>query len=45
MKKKKNKYRNPAAIPAKKRKGGPMKNNKDKRVSNKRRQLEIEDNI
>ena len=44
MKKSKKKYRNPSAIPAKARKGGPMSNKKDKRSSNKKnKQILIED--
>lgn len=36
MKKKKDKDRNPFAIPAKKKKAGPMRNKKDKRKTNKK---------
>lgn len=35
-KKKKDKERNPFAIPAKKRKAGPMRNKKEKRKTNKK---------
>ena len=46
MKKKTPKYRKPAAIPAKARKSsGPMRNKREKRKSNKRRQLDIEETI
>jgi len=44
--KKKSKVRNPAAIPAKKRKSaGPMKNKKNKRQSNKKKKFLEEDFI
>ncbi len=38
MKKPSSKPRNPAALPAKNRKGGPMRNKKDKRLNGKNKQ-------
>lgn len=43
MTKKKKKYRNPLTIPAKKRKAGPMKNKKDKRLTGRNKQQEYLD--
>jgi hypothetical protein len=39
MKKQRDKERNPFAIPAKKRKAGPMRNKKDKRKTNKKKKI------